>query len=455
MTGAQGQWGPRAALRLAAALSAAVLLAALAPGAAFANFGPHGGYTGDTDSCAGCHRAHTSFSEYTWVDDTIAQASHSALLISQATNITEFCFACHGDDAPGASTNVLLGVFDSGPAGAVDDLLGDTNTSDGVAVTVELLTNSSFDATLNGGGFLALPSGVPGAQTYAPASSAHDMDIGAATDPAWGMGSAAVGFGNLACTSCHDPHGSSNYRILRDNVNGHVVGGFIDDNNPTPFVTSAEEGYPLSGWRKHAAGAAQMALYRPNFTEPEYRNNGNANENISGWCAACHEAYVIRNDNAAGTDYDYGDAFLSGGFTLTDADSSGPNGQPTFHRHPVNTTLVAGDPAGYPLGTSWLRSAVTTDARVPVEMRPGGDAAAFRTGAWEYEDFLGCLTCHRAHGTSAVMTGWAEASLETTNGTDWYPVRLAQPAVSGVNPNFTSALLRTDNRGVCERCHNK
>ena len=31
-------------------------------GSAFANFGPHGGYATDTDSCAGCHRAHTSFS---------------------------------------------------------------------------------------------------------------------------------------------------------------------------------------------------------------------------------------------------------------------------------------------------------------------------------------------------------------------------------------------------------
>ena len=40
----------------------AFALVLLFGGAAYANFGPHGGFATDTDSCAGCHRAHTSFS---------------------------------------------------------------------------------------------------------------------------------------------------------------------------------------------------------------------------------------------------------------------------------------------------------------------------------------------------------------------------------------------------------
>ena len=47
-------------------LSAALVLA-FASGA-YANFGPHGGYVNDTDACAGCHRAHTSFSTVGWTD---------------------------------------------------------------------------------------------------------------------------------------------------------------------------------------------------------------------------------------------------------------------------------------------------------------------------------------------------------------------------------------------------
>jgi predicted CXXCH cytochrome family protein len=418
-------------------------------GVAYANFGPHGGYLDDTDACAGCHRAHTSFTELTWTDDTVAGAQHSALLISSASSMSEFCNACHGDDAPGASTNVVSGVFDAGPSGASTAVAGDDNAG----VQVEYLTSSSFDATLNGGGFLRMPEGTRGApNTYKLSTSAHDMDLGVGvTDPMWGDGTQVPASANLTCTGCHDPHGSSNYRLLKDAVNGNTVGGYINDDNPTPFVISAEVGYPTVGWRKHENGAAQMAGYRPNYTTAQYRNNGDAAKNISGWCAGCHEAYIVRNDVTAGTSYDYGD-FIE--------NNAGTNlGVETFHRHPVNVSLVAGDPSGYVppavVQTSWLRTAVAFDDQLPLEMRNNGDPAAFRAGTKTYEDYLGCLTCHRAHGSSADMTGWAEASLESTNGTDWYPERLAQPTEAGVNPNFTSALLRTDNRGVCERCHNK
>ena len=51
---------------LAVAVIASVLL--LAPGAALANFGIHGGYSLDTHTCAGCHRAHTAASSITWTN---------------------------------------------------------------------------------------------------------------------------------------------------------------------------------------------------------------------------------------------------------------------------------------------------------------------------------------------------------------------------------------------------
>ncbi len=67
------------------------------------------------------------------------------------------------------------------------------------------------------------------------------------------------------------------------------------------------------------------------------------------------------------------------------------------------------------------------------------------------DDWIECLTCHRAHGTAASMTGWASnagaASIVNTIG---LPTNLFPAA----NP-VPSALLRYDNRGVCERCHNK
>ena len=442
--------------RISLVLVLALALTFAFSGVAYANFGPHGGYADDTDACAGCHRAHTSFSTLVWTDDTAAEATHSALLISDADFMSEFCNACHGDEAPGASTNVVSGVFDSGPSGELGKVAGNnssTNTwSDGgTVVQIEFLTNSSFDSTLNGGGFDRMPNGA----SYKLSTSSHDMDLGAGlTDPMWGDGygdtNALPASANLTCTGCHDPHGSSNYRLLKDYVNGNTVGGYIDDDNPTPFVVSAEQGYPSGGWKKHEAGMTQMGNYRPNYTSAEYRNNGDPDQNLSGWCAACHEAYIFRSDWAEGESYNYDPFFDSNGSSL---------GDKQFHRHPVNVTLVGGDPSGYvppaAVQTSWLRTYVVTTTVLPLEMDNGGDTASFRAGEWTYTDYLGCLTCHRAHGTSADMTGWAEASLETTNGADWYPVRSTQPTQSGVNPNFTSALLRADNRGVCERCHNK
>jgi len=455
--------------RISLVLVLAICLTLAFTGAAYANFGPHGGYVDDTDACAGCHRAHTSFIDLTWTDDTIAQAEHSALLISSADVMSEFCNACHGDAAPGASTNVVSGVFDSGPSGEIGT---EGTIVDGVLVEWE--TNSTFDATLNGGGFEVVPDGAVGAQTYKTATSSHGMDLGASTGPAWGDVAAWNGtddpfviddqFGNLTCTSCHDPHGSSNYRLLKDSVNTVAVGGYIDDLTPTPFVISAEEGYPYDGWKKHEAGAAQMAVYKPNYTNEEYRNKfGGAivptfdrEGDLSGWCSACHGMYIERNDDLSAyawsaDGYDY-NTYIQGEDGTDLFNVNNPEGA-TFHRHPVNVTLAAGDPDNLNM---WLRTAVAFDDQLPLEMEDGGDPVAFRAGTKEHEDYLGCLTCHVAHGTSADMTGYAEASLETTDGGyNWYPVRLTQPTTSGVDPTFTSALLRTDNRGVCERCHNK
>ena len=423
---------------------AAVMLLATA-GSAFANFGPHGGYALDTDACAGCHRAHTSFSDRTWQD--AGGNNHSALLVSSASTMQEFCYACHGSGAPGASTNVQDGVFDSGPSGAA-----------GVAVggTVSYHTDSSFDATLNGGGFDQMPTGA----TFALTTSMHNVDKGAATDPMWGSGSSAPVGVNLTCTGCHDPHGSSNYRLLKDSIpNGAgvsvPVGGYNGD-NPEPVVFSSERGYPAGGWLKHDAGASQMTTYYPNYTTADYKwvagdpnyVNPVAFRSISTWCSTCHEQY---NNKASAYDYkgyEAVDATRTGANTLTPGVGTAPGSQ-MRHRHPVDIPI-----ATVTQGNGWGSDSITSDV-LPLEKRPG--ALASERGTWQRNDYLGCLTCHRAHGSSVTETGWAVAQIKNNPSAvvTWYPV-MAQAAVpSGVNPNFSSSLLRADNRGVCERCHNK
>jgi len=437
--------------RITLVLALAIVLVFAFSASAFANFGPHGGYTEDTDACAGCHRAHTSFSTVEWTD--VYGGTGSALLIGSAESMTEFCVACHGDDAPGASTNVISGVFDSGPSGEDGDLVGGDNG--GVAVLYE--TNSSFDATLNGGGFTAMPVNAA-ASVFEPVSSIHGME--AAAQPLWGDGNVVPTYALLNCASCHDVHGSSNYRLLKDSVNGNTVGGYDNAGNPLPFVISAEENYPASGWFKHENGQAQMTSYKPNYTSPEYRNRTTAaRENMSGWCAGCHERYIARNDANAVAEWggaargQFDDITLntySYGTYLQNTAATATVGIEVFHRHPNNVSLAGGDPNNL----YWLNTPVTTDTVLPLEWDGSGSAAQFRNGEWDYTDYLGCLTCHRAHGTSTGMTGWADATLETTDGANWYP-QLSPAAPHGVDPTDDSALLRADNRGVCERCHNK
>ncbi|MCL5292527.1 MAG: cytochrome c3 family protein, partial [Actinobacteria bacterium] len=186
-------------LLLLAVITAALVLTF--GGAALANFGIHGAYMADTDACAGCHRAHTANSALTWQDSQ--GGNRSALLVvtpskAASTIMTDFCYTCHGSAAPGASTDVQTGVFDAS---------SNVPTENGIGF-------------LNGGGF----DSAEGTNT----TSYHIVDnswLMYGSTVATSTGYTSYSF-TLTCTQCHDVHGSSNYRILKDKVNGHTVGGY-------------------------------------------------------------------------------------------------------------------------------------------------------------------------------------------------------------------------------------
>lgn len=522
--------------RIAVVLLVAALALLLVPVAAFANFGIHGGYVADTDACAGCHRAHTATSMISWYGGGTTPKGNALLVGPPTDQLYIFCYVCHSEGAPGASTDVESGTFDASVPGQV--------------------TESQINGSLNGGGFSTYHGGNP-------VTSVHAYD--GSSWVAWGEGDGSDGLTTqikMDCGSCHDPHGSSNYRILRDYVNGHDVGGYLGnfasdpDPDPVPWVVSNEVGFPAAGSTDPLLGTPaptwgfrlhrQYTSYIPNYTTARYARGINPVTDVfdnakgmSGWCTACHENYMAAvsvtpktdGDGAVtniNTDADWtanrnavvvaivqqpvgaadttiyvddtsnfpasgyiqigseviqytsktGTAFTgcvrgvnntpASAHSIGDAvyvayDAGDGLGHVARHRHPMNRPMSAFlgpraltyDPfvfaANYPGGATFVD--------LPLDHDPTTESGPYASGAQTYDDddWIECLTCHRAHGTDAVMTGYANAGW----GQALFPGGFGQwnvpdPNVqTGVEPAHDSALLRADNRGVCERCHNK
>ena len=292
------------------------LLVSLA-GMAYANGGPHGGYTPTTDACAGCHRAHT--------------AQGPNLLTAASTY--ELCMSCHGASATGADTNVADGVYTDRQGGG----------------------EGTVNAPLLGGGFVNYQS--------ATVTSIHDVD--GTQSAAWGFGVARGSTANLpgplTCGSCHDPHGSNNYRIIREEIAGTSV--TVDQ------VDESAKDYTVEQWP----------------------------DNVTNACVACHGAYHVTRANSGEDNSDDGSGNADYG------------GDISTYAH-----------------------------RVDMSYQYGSNADPETTGYGGYtlpltaSKYVACQTCHLPHGTAATMTTLA----------------------TGPNTG-DSALLRLDNRGVCEVCHQK
>ncbi len=431
--------------KLVLAFVLAALVALALPALASANFAIHGNYVDDTDACAGCHRAHTSVSTITWTNGN--DVERSALLVSSAALMSEFCYACHDATGQGADTNVQEGIYEG--------------TDYGIQ-----------GGTLNGGGteFMPVYNASLGTTVSAPVTSEHEFrgsswgafgggEFGAANPPATlpdgypsdgGQAGESVQI-KMDCATCHDVHGAANYRLLKAQVNGNNVGGYsstsfgpdgVTDPDPDGWVSSVEEGWPVGGFRLHkpydGVNPPTGVAYTPDYTTPRYAKGRNTDDGrtafetgMSGWCAGCHQTYLLPEQTFSKTVNGVTTDYVASGNVYDAGDGSGLK---LRHRHPVNV----------PLSNFSGAMDLVVDSGLPLahDIDP---SLAGDTGGNDSTDWIDCLSCHRAHGTAAQMEGFAaDGSLPLTDGVP--------------RNNFVgdpSALLRMDNRGVCEACHNK
>jgi predicted CXXCH cytochrome family protein len=400
----------------AAGIVPAVILSwlMLAAAPAFADAGPHvkdansGLATLAADSCAGCHRAHTA----------------AGPLLLTAPSEEAMCLSCHGAEGLGATTNVEDGVQyavgNDGEGGVpVAGALrsgGFVNARIGSA-TPTRISYPRIDGAQIVAGFSAL---VPVLPAGMPVTSAH-LDLGQpgwnATGVAWGNGginapSPAV---TMGCSSCHNPHGNGQYRILRPMPAPPTAAG-----SPGTFVQAA------------APGAAVTELGEP-----------------TGAGAAGVRNYTVQPGRTLQDVLDAAAIPDAEGATAGDSWRRYLpwDGVPTWTGTNIApATGVSGDRPEYLAGgtnlTQWRTQmslwCATCHTRYfapnnAFEVPSGDDVHAYRHGTVRTE----CTQCHVAHGSNAGMEG-------PNSGAFPYPDGSSSPS---------SRLLKVDNRGTCQLCH--
>jgi len=178
--------------------------------------GIHWSFAGNPDGCATCHSTHTS--------------SYDKLMKTNYTE-TQVCYQCHNGTGGNNVETGMDGSYPS-PAGPFELLVPQGSKT----VTSAHRVGNSYTYVPGG----IDPSGNPLATSLAPF--------------------------NFECGSCHNPHGSTNWHLVRDNING--------------FSVSFYSNYDAQVGVKYGYGASSL-------------------------CSACHQGYynntgTTQNPNSTG-----------------------------------------------------------------------------------------------------------------------------------------------------------
>ena len=385
---------------------------------ASADGGPHVGVansgtsTLSADSCGGCHRAHTAQGE---------------MLLMQSDEIA-LCLACHGQTGIGATTNVEGGVqfADLNDGTGTGTVAGALRSGGFLQARIDSGHSSRMAYPFFGGtGYSTTFSSLVGVLPSGEATTSAHLDLDGAggvvsKGVVWGNGELNSGAGpavELSCTSCHNPHGNGNYRILND-IPSATGAGFVE---AAASIVVADNVVPTG------AGAAGTRNYTV--------QNGRTLEDV-----------LTAADGATAGDYwrRYIPWNLVPGWDGTDA-TAVPDGG---HAGDV-PMYVLNDPDNLEGYRSQIRSwCLACHSRYIA----GRTAPVTSSGDSIYNfkhpnSRVECTQCHVAHGSNATMIG--------ESGQMTYPGGTAATSeTQGADTvYFNSRLLKIDNRGTCQACH--
>jgi predicted CXXCH cytochrome family protein len=447
----QGKEG-RLVRRLAIFVMGGAVWLLLAAIPVLADGGPHvmsynNGSSGiKADGCASCHRIHTS------------QSPTGYLLTSNEATVTGFCRSCHGATGTGASTDV-----DTGVQYPLDGIVSvETGTTVGALrgggfIEARIGSDAAYRLVSNTGSVSS--SKVPVAADPQPVTSAH-LALGplasggnglTSKNKVWGngaLGSPGVGptlASEMECTACHNPHGNGNYRIL----NGI----------PDPGATVPADGlFPVT-----IAVNVKDATFDPartrNYTVIQVAGTVPAGDDPT---PAEEATWLLYADQVIGIYDPLSGDYLHKAIPYNAASTvlypfDAPNARPNINTRTTTIPWWRGDARGFNMQmTAWCAQCHTRYMAASgsrVTLANGGNGTGGVDAIYSYRHTTAynrtCTTCHVAHGTNAVM------NRVPADGTT-YSANVPYP--DGTIPDGTTAdgnsrLLKVNNRGTCQLCH--
>ncbi len=277
-------------------------------------------HEGGVAVCNGCHTMH-NLRDGLPVDPDHPLGNPSLLILESPSDV---CLSCHADR--------LGAVFGADPLVPPPEK--------GAGNFVFLLEDNINDAP--DGASDPIGGDAAGHNVNAP-SRGVAADGTYEHSPGGGYPSAMMG-----CTSCHDPHGTTNFRFLHGI--GPVSGGAVLFHYPAP----------------DAQGISLVAGEESNDHHVAYRRG------VSNWCANCHESYLRAHESEGGFEH----------LTRIRLDPS------IVQRY--NAYNGTDDPTGGSQTTAYLASVPFEDAAMTPTSTSGPNPSSM----------LMCLSCHRAHASS-------------------------------------------------------
>jgi len=378
---------------------------------------------GGVAHCDGCHTMHNSQNGQPVINGTTAgTGTNSSLTIGIDPSST--CLDCHGDDGFGRY-HVLSDNSDANPNRSAG---GDFNwvRNDYFPVirgNQQTWKGEEFGHNINAADF-NFPT--PTLLTAAPTSSG------------------ATGFpqSDLACSSCHDPHG----KVARtSNTYKPIVGSGSYGGVGLDLTAGVMGNYRLLGSTGYNPQGALSAFSNPAPIAWASNNNGyygskvDYGSGMSEWCANCHTGF---------------DAVGSTAHRHPASNDAHLNGEASNYNKYVATGDLTGTKATSYLGLVPFERGVTYNDQGYVGLLDPDSTEGPDTNS-----NVMCLTCHRAHASGFKDSGrWAFAEELLVDSlpdgaTSGYPYAQQEGYYYAGNRIDILTTFGAGQRSLCNKCH--